>query len=372
MKVVHVIPSFARRDGGPSELLRGLLPALVDRGVDVSLVTTDKGAVRDDYDLTVQIPSRVARSLPPRSFTFAPGIIGALNRELPTADLVHVHSVNSFPSTVAMTMARFRKIPYLLEPHGAFDRNAMANGRLKKRLYNSTIDRIGLTGVFRLLVSSEREREHSRDIMTVEAMEMPLGVPEALFDMQRLSADQPQILFLGRLARVKRIDLVLRALADERLIDEQWRLIVAGPIEADLPYSPVQLAEELGISHRIEWLGRVDGDKRNELLMSSDILVAPSEAESFGMAVAEAMAAGCAVVASNHVGIAPKASRVGALISTSLDPAEVATGISALLASETARRRMGSIAREYARESFTWQTAARVAHETYEMARSAQ
>jgi hypothetical protein len=43
VRVLHVSPSYCRQDGGPSEVLRGLLPALEASGTRVSLLTTDKG-----------------------------------------------------------------------------------------------------------------------------------------------------------------------------------------------------------------------------------------------------------------------------------------------------------------------------------------
>ncbi|GAG35620.1 unnamed protein product, partial [marine sediment metagenome] len=58
-------------------------------------------------------------------------------------------------------------------------------------------------------------------------------------------------------------------------------------------------AEHLGVSQRLVWLGILNPDEVEYALRVSDLTVFPSLAESFGLGLAESMAAGCPVAAAD-------------------------------------------------------------------------
>jgi len=357
MNVVHVTPSYARRDGGSSETLRGLIPELTKLGLGVVTLTTNKGVVPDDQDFVQQNSVKVVRSLPPRSWNFAPGIIIPLWRSISHADVVHIHSVNTFTTTAAMVVARLRRVPYVVEPHGALDAYHMSEGTRKKRLYNTVVDRYGFERVAGLITSSPRESRDAQRAINAPVYEVPLGVDEALFSLARRDNSVVQVLFLGRVARKKRLDLVLYALAADEMRSLDWRLSVAGPVDEDIDFVPTELATELGIFDRVTFMGRVDAEQRALLLAQADIFVLPSEDESFGVAVAEALAAGCTVVTSGNVGIAPSASDAGALIMIPLRVNALSDALSNLMTDVESRQAYAKKAREYS-SRFRWATAA--------------
>lgn len=366
MRVLHVTPSFARRDGGPSETLRGLIPELRAAGVDVHTLSTDKGLGAADHDFIAAGGVTIVKSRPPRSWNFAPGMLRPLWRLVGEVDAVHIHSVNTFTTTIAMIIARLRKTPYVLEPHGALDSYHMGEGRRKKSLYNRVIDRWGFAGLGGVLTSSSHERVDSQKLLVAPHFDMPLGVDERLFGLARESKTRAQILFLGRIAKKKRLDLVLGALADPRLAAARFELVVAGPVGDDLDYVPSELASRLGVADRVSFLGPVDNHRRAELLASSGVFVLPSEDESFGVAVAEAMAAGCAVIASEQVGIAPDAAKAGALVLSSLDSYDLATQLACMVSQPALIDEIGGRARAFAEGRFRWAASASAAKRAYE------
>lgn len=110
-----------------------------------------------------------------------------------------------------------------------------------------------------------------------------------------IKEDEFIFLFIGRLARQKGVDILIKALKKI----ERGILIVAG--EGEESYGLARLTSELGLEQRIKFLGQ----RRDipELLAVADCLVLPSRWEGFGMVVLEAMAAGVPVVASAVNGI---------------------------------------------------------------------
>ncbi|MEX2292169.1 MAG: glycosyltransferase family 4 protein [Acidimicrobiales bacterium] len=104
--------------------------------------------------------------------------------------------------------------------------------------------------------------------------------------------DRPTIFFLGRHEPRKGLDVLLAALAD---LPEDVRLWVGG----DGPQT-AELQAQYRDDARVEWLGRISDDDRAARMRGATVYCSPSvRGESFGMVLLEAMAAGCALVASD-------------------------------------------------------------------------
>ena len=102
----------------------------------------------------------------------------------------------------------------------------------------------------------------------------------------------PLLLFVGRLGKEKGIPLLLDALAV--LPPTVWLLILGdGPERHALGAH----AARRGIASRVVFSGSQDHPRVVEALVASDLFVFPSQTETLGLALLEAMAAGRAVVA---------------------------------------------------------------------------
>lgn len=102
----------------------------------------------------------------------------------------------------------------------------------------------------------------------------------------------PTIFFLGRHEPRKGLEVLLKALAD---LPADVRLWVGG----DGPQTE-ELRQRFAHDARIEWLGRISDEERAARMRGCTVYCSPSvRGESFGMVLLEAMAAGCALVASD-------------------------------------------------------------------------
>lgn len=122
--------------------------------------------------------------------------------------------------------------------------------------------------------------------------------------------------------------------------------------DATLTVVGCQPREEAGM--RV--VGRVPLEDVAQYLSSGGIFCLPTRVEPFGIAVIEAMTRGLPVVATN-VGAIPDIVEDGesGILVPPDDVEALASALSTLLASPTARRRAGQRAREIADERFTWQ-----------------
>lgn len=103
-----------------------------------------------------------------------------------------------------------------------------------------------------------------------------------------------RLIAVGGLVPRKGPDIALAALAELRVrgIDAELRWIGDGPMRAELGAE----AERLGVGEHVEWAGSQSPDDVSQALSDSDILLLPTKNETFGVAIAEALAHGRPVV----------------------------------------------------------------------------
>jgi glycosyltransferase involved in cell wall biosynthesis len=111
----------------------------------------------------------------------------------------------------------------------------------------------------------------------------------------------PLVGYVGRIKRYKRIDYLLEAL---KLVAEtipDVRLAMAG--SGDYLPALMSLAERLGISDRVDFMGFVSEQEKVDMLRRAQVVVNPSSKEGWGVTVIEANACGAPVVASDVPGL---------------------------------------------------------------------
>lgn len=167
---------------------------------------------------------------------------------------------------------------------------------------------------------------------------------------------EPTLLYLGRLKRYKRVDLVLRAVAALAGRGVPVRLLVGG--KGDHLRELRALAEELGIADRVDFLGFVSEERKLELFRRSWLHVLTSPKEGWGITNLEAAACGTPTVASDAPGLRDSVvdGRTGFLVPHG-DVEALANRIGTLLADPAMRARMGREACAFAAR-FSWDASA--------------
>ncbi len=182
----------------------------------------------------------------------------------------------------------------------------------------------------------------------------------------------PVLIFIGYLGRGGELELALKALARIPPGGAAPILLVVGDGPGQGPAR--RLADTLGLSGRVRWLGRVPPEDLRFYLAAADVALYPCRDDPIGrakcaMKLVEYMAAGKAVVA-GRVGqnleyIVDGES--GRLVDCE-DPAEFARAIADLTADPALRARLGAAARRRIFEGFSWDKLVGVAEEAYRMA----
>ena len=371
LRVLHVVPSFypAVGYGGPVRALFELCRAQVEAGLDVRVLTSDADGTQrmtalsnrwvTDFGVpTFYAPVRIGKDI-------APSLVVRIAQALAATDLVHVSGLWSPTSLLGLSLAALHRRPIVLSPHGSLMPWALHSGRGRTqkmaalRLLRPLIDRIAGWHV-----SSQAEADGIRALCSDGLLSertpitcVEYGIwPDAIATTDKPPlARNPQIVVLGRIHPVKRLELAIDALWELHKTHPTAQLILAGPTE-DPGYRArlEQQAASRGLAQAVFWPGLLDETKKTELLSSAAVLWLCSHMESFGMVVIEALSQGTPVIATTQTPWPQLASeRIGAQVDA--DPRAFAESTRALFSQpEALQKAQSNRCRDFVRSRYTW------------------
>ena len=369
LKVLHVIPSISPRRGGPSQAVIEMVTALRLRGVDATILTTND----DCESLLTDLPTggwttysgvpvlAFPRWSPPmgalREFAYSAGLNQWLTNNISNFDLLHVHALFSFPSTVAMLQARRSCVPYLLRTIGQLSPWSLARSKARKKLMLRLVERGNIDSARYLHFTTTLERDECFTALgqSYPSLLLPLGVRLPSLPLEGWPKKKGlRLLFLSRLHPKKQLEVLLRAVALFQQASPQcdWQLDIAGSGEPAYLASLKKLAGQLNLTHRCRWLGHVQGDAKTSLLQQADWFLLPSASENFGIAVVEALAAGTPVIISPQVAVAELIASAEAGLVCPSDPAALCQVL--LNHDQGPSSAMRLAARSLAETTFSW------------------
>jgi glycosyltransferase involved in cell wall biosynthesis len=365
MRVLQVIPSVSPVHGGPSRAIVNIEQALAARGVEVTTVTTN-----DDGDArTLPVPCGVPVAMPcatrwyfSRSTVFfkvSVGLAQWLRGNIAAFDVVHAHALFSFAPVAAAFLARQAGIPYVLRPLGALAPYGMTRHRpFLKKISFSLIERRLIESASAVHFTSSVERAEAEALgLKCNGVLIPLGIDlggsARSAPARRKQGDAFNLLFLSRIDPKKNIESLLQALRIVLPKNPNVMLKIAGAGDPNYIKTLRSLACRLTIDDHVDWLGYVEGDRKTDVLAAASAFVLPSYSENFGIAAAEALAAGLPCLVSRSVAISDEIENAGAGIVVGITPNEIAAGIEKILIDEHQMPTMSAAARGLASDAFS-------------------
>jgi 1,4-alpha-glucan branching enzyme len=176
------------------------------------------------------------------------------------------------------------------------------------------------------------------------------------------------IAFVGRLARVKGVHVMLEAIPAVAQVCPNARFVLAG--DGDMRPALEKRAHELGVAERVRFIGHIAGKVLATFLHAADMVVVPSLYEPLGMVALEAMACARPVIATETGGLKEivQPGATGTTVPPN-DPQALSQAIVQLLFNQEAAKALGEQAKEHVQREFTWDAVARRALQACEAVR---
>jgi N-acetyl-alpha-D-glucosaminyl L-malate synthase BshA len=228
--------------------------------------------------------------------------------EFYSLDLLHVHY--AIPHSVSallarqMLAARGKHLPFITTLHGTditlvgLDRSFLP------------ITKFGITESDGVTAISSYLRDRTREAFDIQSeievirnfvnCDVYVRNPDLVAEMRPryAAANEKLMVHLSNFRPVKRVTDVVEVFARvAKEVPSRLMLIGDGPDRSAAEY----LAHRLGVFDRVLFLGKQDNV--NELLPLADLMIMPSEMESFGLAALEAMACGVPAIATRVGGV---------------------------------------------------------------------
>jgi glycosyltransferase involved in cell wall biosynthesis len=170
-------------------------------------------------------------------------------------------------------------------------------------------------------------------------------------EVQRVAAEQPLVLFLGRISWKKGLDRLLHAFAATR----SGKLAIVGTDDEGLAPQLVKLSRGLGIADRVHILPRtIIGSEKEHLFAAARVFVLTSYSENFGNTVLEAMRRRIPVIVTPEVGAAKIVQESGGGLVVTGDPIPFGGAIGQLTSDADLAQSMGEAGQRHAMAHYSW------------------
>lgn len=293
MRILQVCPHFYGGGiGGVVEYVKNISEGLVKRGHEVTVFCTDprKQFPRCEV-INGVVVERFSRLAPGKAYFFS---LGMLLRSFKVKfDVVHAHCLQAFPFYYSILTDRKRLV---LSPHYSGMSSSTFRNSLIKLL--KPIEILTLKKADVIIAMSEYEKKLLCQLFNLNSSKIivvPGGVDlHTLSIFRKKKSDFLSIVHVSRLVIDKGTKYLIEVLPrlSENVILE---IVGRGPMLAFLR----EYAKKLGVSDRVKFYPNMPRHEVLKKYAEADLFILLSRYESYGMAVAEALAAGVPCIVTN-------------------------------------------------------------------------
>jgi glycosyltransferase involved in cell wall biosynthesis len=182
---------------------------------------------------------------------------------------------------------------------------------------------------------------------------LPNGIPQVNFSNDYQPKTPPDILYLSNLIRGKGVLLIIDAAAMLREKGLQFKVRIAGP-EADITYAQLErLLKEKKLEGIVTLLGPKYGKEKEAEFRNADIFVLPSDYDTFGLVLLEAIQYGVPCISTMMGGIPDVLGEGRGVLMAEISAKSLAICLEELLNDEEKRKRISRTAFAYFSDNFT-------------------
>jgi len=365
MNILYVLPFFNFKRGGTVTVPYQLAREIQKYGYNACILTTDfeldesilAESSKDNIEVHV-INNQINLAL----FLYSPKIKDWLKKNLTKFDIIHLHNYRTYQNIVVSKYARRFNIPYVLQAHGSLLRD------YGKTILKTTYDLVWgyeiLRFANRVVALTEQEVEQyimmgvkkRRISLIPNAIDVNAFTSLSLNGAFRKKYNIPEkdkiILFLGRIHKIKGLDLLLDAYRKIRNEYDDVKLVVVGPDDGYL-HQFLDRVNKLGLERDVIVTGPLFGVEKLSAYVDADLFVLPSMYETFPMTILESYMCGTPAVVTQNA----SASSLIREICMISEPTENALkkNVLRLLSDEVLRNEVVNVGKKAIIKNYSWE-----------------
>jgi glycosyltransferase involved in cell wall biosynthesis len=339
MKILHVTGPLHREFGGPPLAATGVASSLATLGHQVKILVCGQ-SVQDfqtnsvffeklsHSGVEVSVLQRSRESKYGTFFRFHE--LKSLWSDINKSDFIILHQVFELQHIAIFPILIILKKHFAVMPHGTLTTYQRRQHRFRKFLFAPATYSF-LKSADSIFVATEHEKNQLPRFLQSKGNIVGLGIEMRDRQTGNPANSSPtfNLLFMGRIAKKKRLDIALQAFAlASKKSDLKMKFIVCGSGEERYMSQLKELVVDLHIEAQVEFRGWVDFNEKQQAFLESDCFILTSEDENFAIAAAEALAHGVPCILSSNVALASLVSKHSAgIIFEELAPPEIGKAI---------------------------------------------
>lgn len=301
--VLHIINKFDLSQGGPPRSINNIIKGLKSKGLKTHLISSGKRKIIRDKKTFFIGDNLIERfSFPSLS------LIIYLRKKIKEYDLIHIHCMWNFMTTMSFFLAIFYKKKIIFSPHGTMDKNNIKNNYFLKKIYYFLIEKRNIKKIDVVHFLSNEEKNNSQYLSKKNFFIINNGLDLKKFKFIKkkkfniFDKNKFNILNLGRFNKIKGLDLQLDLIRKANREDDNYRLILIGPNGKDKQFY-INKTKKMKIEKSIFFVPPIYSEKRFEIMRNSDLVINTSYYECNSMTILEALASGSLVLAVDNANV---------------------------------------------------------------------
>jgi glycosyltransferase involved in cell wall biosynthesis len=376
MEITHVVNRFLPNLGGAELYVFNVSRRLIELGNNVTVITTTSTKFRgvEKSRLSEKEIINGIKVIRARAFLNGPGfVLVPTLAEVILNDDPDVFNIHVFLSNISLEATlinkSFKKVPLVLTAHDITIADNLRKYIPLWKLYVHSLGKFLCKSVDSIIVQNSQDASFlkSLGVSSSKIHVIPNGIDTRLYNRLNVSQnaqedfkerfkikDKHVLLFVGRIEKRKRIDLLLYAL---KLISKEFGdkviLLIVGPDQGEKP-ALLNLAKQLGIDNNIVFTGTLETKDLLAAYAVADVFISLSAQEAFGLSVVEAMSMEVPVVAHRWKGLSYiLKDGVNGLSVSPFNFKELAEKTVFLLKNEEYRKSLAKASRSYVVQNFS-------------------
>jgi glycosyltransferase involved in cell wall biosynthesis len=339
MKIFTVSGPLHREFGGPPLAASGIAASLASLNNQVkmlicgqSVLDCEKNSIFFDKLKHSGVEIEVLVRRKESKYGSFPRIdeLKSLWNNINNSEIVILHQVFELQYVAILPILKLLKKPYAVMPHGTLTAYQRQQHRFRKILFFPPTY-LFLKSSRAILVATRQENDQLPGYLKAKGIIVGLGIELPDRQNQKPVNTNPtfNLLFMGRIAKKKRLDIAIQAFAlASKKSNLRMKFIVCGSGEERDVAQLKKLVENLQIQGQVDFRGWVDSNQKKLAFLESDCFILTSEDENFAIAAAEALAYGIPCILSSNVALASLVSKHNAgIVFQELLPIEIEKAI---------------------------------------------